>query len=227
MTDTLRLSKPSVAAGPDEGFDRPLAPSPLLARLAAAVTLINVPIHVYWAMGGTFLLPGGQSVADLPETRTANAAVSVVLVLGAAVLLLIGGPWSRPGPGSGMLRGGGRALPAAVLTAIAAGAAVCVSHALFGFATKALFLAGYDSVRYPDLGDHWTAAEKHAAAVLDLAVFEPWFLLEGVALALAGWQYVRTARGRRRWTAALSVGTLLLVAFGVLLAVTGKRVAVG
>jgi hypothetical protein len=125
------------------------------------------------------------------------------------------------------VRGGGRALPAALLTAIGVGAAVCVSHGIYGFATKALFLAGYDVVRYPNVGDGWSAAEKHTAAVLDLALFEPWFLLEGLALALAGWQYLRTGRGRRRWTVALSFGTLLLVLFGVLLAVTGRRVAVG
>jgi hypothetical protein len=33
---------------------------------------------------------------------------------------------------------------------------------------------------------------------MDVAIHEPWFLLEGVLLALAGRQYLRTARGRRR-----------------------------
>jgi hypothetical protein len=126
-----------------------------------------------------------------------------------------------------MLRGEGRVLPAALSTAMGTGAAVCLSHAVFGFATKALFLAGYDTVRYPDIGDGWSAAEKHAAAVLDVAAFEPWFLLEGVVLALAGWQYLRTARHRRRWVGTLASGTLLLVLFGVVLAVTGRRAALG
>ena len=63
--------------------------------------------------------------------------------------------------------------------------------------------------------------------MLDLVLFEPWFLLEGVLLALAGWQYLRTARRRRRWVAAMVGGTLVLLPFGVLLALTGKRVAVG
>jgi hypothetical protein len=89
MAAAVRFLESSGVAG--ERFDRPLDPSPRLARLAAAVTLVNVPIHVWWALGGTFLLPGGQSVADLPQTRIANAVVSVVLLLGAAALLLIGG----------------------------------------------------------------------------------------------------------------------------------------
>jgi hypothetical protein len=205
----------------------PLPPSPFLARMAAVVTLVNVPIHLVWALGGTWLLPGGDDVAALPQIRLANGVVCVVLVLGAAALLLLGGPWSRPASGSTALHGGGRVLPGLLLTAIGAGAAVCLSHAIYGFVSKALFLAGYDVVRFPDLGDGWSAAQQHTAAVLDVALFEPWFLLEGVALALAGWQYLRTARGRRRWVVAMSGATAVLVVFGVLLAVTGSRVAIG
>jgi hypothetical protein len=193
---------------------------PALARLAAVVTLVNVPIHVAWALGSTFLLPGGESIAALPQTRVANAVVSLVLLAGAAVLFLIGGPWSRP-------ERGGRALPATIVTAIGAGAVVCLSHAVYGLISKALFLAGYDTVRFPDVGDGWTRAEQHTAALLDVAVFEPWFLLEGVVLVLAGWQYLRTAPGRRRWIAVITAGTLLILLFGVLLTVTGKRVAIG
>jgi len=83
------------------------------------------------------------SIAALPRTRVANGVVSVVLLLGAAALFLIGGQWSRPGPGSGVLRGGGRALPALLLAAIGAGAVVCASHAVYGLAsTLALLLFG-------------------------------------------------------------------------------------
>jgi hypothetical protein len=204
-----------------------LPPVPVLARLAAVVTLINVPIHVAWALGSTFLLPGGASIATLPQTRAVNAVVSGVLLAGAAVLFLVGGPWSWPRPGSGLLAGGGRVVPAVLLTALGTAAAVCLSHAVYGLVSKALFLAGLDTVRFPDIGDGWTPAEQHTAALLDVAVFEPWFLLEGVLLALAGWQYLRTARGRRRWVGLLSLATLALLLLGVLLALTGRRLAVG
>lgn len=114
----------------------------VLPRLAAAVTLIDVPVHVSWALGGPFLLPGGASIAELPQTRVANGVVSGVLVLGAAVLFLVSGPWSRPEPGTAAWRGGGWTLPAVVLTALGVGAAVCVSHGVFGVVSKALYLAG-------------------------------------------------------------------------------------
>ncbi len=227
MADSLRSTQPPTGASTALSSDLPLPSHPFLARLAAVVTLLNVPIHVVWAIGGTFLLPGGPSIAALPETRAANAVVSVVLLLGAAALFLIGGPWSRPAPGSGVLRGGGRVLPAVLLTAIGAGAVVCASHGIYGLVSKSLFLAGFDTVQFPDIGDGWSAAEKRSAAVADVALFEPWFLAEGVSLALAGWQYLRTERGRRRWVACMMGGTLVLLLFGLVLALTGKRVAVG
>lgn len=227
MADALRSDESPTGASQPATTGSPLPASPVWARLAGVVTLLNVPIHVHWALGGTFLLPGGPSVAALSQTRAANGVVSVVLLLGAAALFLIGGPWSRPEPGSGVLRGGGRVLPAVMLTAIGVGAVVCASHGIYGLVSKALFLAGLDTVQFPDIGDGWSAAERHTAAALDLALFEPWFLLEGVLLALAGWQYLRTARRRRRWAAAMLGGTLVLLVFGLLLALTGNRVAIG
>ena len=62
---------------------------------------------------------------------------------------------------------------------------VCVSHGLFGIATKGLYLAGVKSaVSWPERG--LTAGQKNLAALHDLAIFEPWFLILGVLLALAG-----------------------------------------
>lgn len=228
MAERLQVDRRRVeAARPGRGPERPLAPCPVLPRLAAAITLINVPIHVSWALGATFLLPGGGSVAELPQTRVANGVVSGVLLLGATVLFLIGGPWSRPEAGTAAWRGGGRALRAVVLTAIGLGAAVCVSHGAYGVVSKALYLAGQNVVRFPNVGHVWSAGERHAAAVLDVALFEPWFLLEGVLLALAGRQWLRSARARRRWAIAVWGGSVLLLLFGTLLAATGRRFAVG
>lgn len=226
MPDGLRSGQQTVAADRVPERSVPLPSSPLPARSAAAVALVNVPLHLSWALGGTFLLPGGSSIADLAQTRVANAAVCVLLLIGAAVLLMIGGLPGRSRPGRGTVRGG-RVVRAVLLTAIGAAAAVCVSHAVYGFATKALFLAGYQTLRFPDLGDGWSAAEKHTAAVLDLAVFEPWFLAQGVLLVVVGRQFLQTARGRRRWVRVLSLGTALLVVLGVVLAATGRTVTVG
>ena len=67
--------------------------------------------------------------------------------------------------------------------------------------------------------------EKNAATALDLTVFEPWFLLEGVLLALAGRQFLRTATARRRWTAALLAGIAVIDVSGVALSVAHLHVA--
>lgn len=82
-------------------------------------------------------------------------------------------------------------------------------------------------VRFPDVGHVWSVGERHEAAFLDVALFEPWFLLEGVLLALAGRQWLRSARARRRWAVAVWGGSVLLLLFGTVLAAMGRRVAVG
>jgi hypothetical protein len=70
---------------------------------------------------------------------------------------------------------------------------------------------------------------KNTAAARDLMVFEPWFLLEGVLLGLAGHQFLRTAAARRRWTAALlaAIAAIAVIdVFGVALSVAHLHVAV-
>ncbi len=118
-------------------------------------------------------------------------------------------------------------MPGLILIALGIGGVVCISHALYGFATKGLYLAGYDTIDFPDIGDGWSEAEKHRAVVLDLAVFEPWFLIEGVLLALVGWQFIGTAQRRRLWTTGIAAGTLAITLFGAILALTGARLAIG
>ena len=66
---------------------------PLVAYLAAVAALAGIPIHLYWAAGGTWGLPGGAAAAGLPGVRATNLAVSVLLACGAAFL------YGSPGPG--------------------------------------------------------------------------------------------------------------------------------
>jgi hypothetical protein len=64
------------------------------------------------------------------------------------------------------------------------------------------------------------------AALLDLGLFEPWFLLQGLLLLLAGRSFARTAAGRRWWTLSLIAAVVLVDAFGIALAVARKHFAV-
>ena len=159
----------------------------LIAYLAALAALAAIPIHVYWALGGTWGLPGGAATAAVPGIRATNVAVSVLLACGAAFLYGLTWSWSRPLPTLFML------------TPVWAASVVCISHGLFGILTKGLYVAGmHSAVSWPE--HHLTAAQKNLAALRDLAVFEPWFAIQGLLLALAGRRLARTAAGSRRWT---------------------------
>ena len=57
-------------------------------------------------------------------------------------------------------------------------------------------------------------------------MFEPWFLIEGTLLLLAGRQFLRTPKARRRWTMSVIAGTALIDVFGILLALSNQHVAV-
>jgi hypothetical protein len=153
----------------------------------------------------------GATTAGLPGLHATNAMVSVLLPVGAALVFGLTRPWARR-------------LPALVmLTPLWLGSVVCVSHGLYGMVTKGLYLAGAQSaVSYPE---PLTAAQKNHAALLDLGVFEPWFLLQGSLLLFAGRWFASTAAGRRRWTLFLIAAVVLADAFGIALAVAHQHFA--
>ena len=184
---------------------------PLTAYLAALAAVAGIPVHLYWALGGTWGLPGGTATAQ-PGLRAVNLVVSALLACGAVYLYGLTRPWARRPPAL------------LVLAPVWAAAVVCVSHGLFGIATKGLYLAGVKSaVSWPEHG--LAAAQKNLAALHDLAIFEPWFLVLGLLLALAGRWFAGPAASRR-WTLSLVAAIVLIDAFGIALAVTHHRFAV-
>ena len=112
---------------------------PLFACLAAVAALAAIPVHLYWALGGTWGLPGGAATADLPGIHATNLAVSVLLACGALFLLGLTRPWARRAPVMLML-------------APEWAARWCASHALFGIAAKGLYVAGvHAAVSWPSM----------------------------------------------------------------------------
>ena len=185
---------------------------PLTAYLAALAAVAGIPVHLYWALGGAWGLPGGTATAAQPGLRAVNLVVSALLACGAVYLYGLTRPWARRPPAL------------LVLAPVWAAAVVCVSHGLFGIATKGLYLAGVQSaVSWPEHG--LTAAQKNLAVLHDLAIFEPWFLVLGLLLALAGRWFAGPAASRR-WTLSLVAAIVLVDAFGIALAVTHHRFAV-
>ena len=183
-----------------------------MVYLAVLAALAGIPIHLYWALGGTWGLPGGAATAACPAcTRPTRSSRSC---------WRSGRRWfsGSPGPGLVVRR------PVVMLTPLWLGSVVSVSHGLYGMVTKALYVAGaHSAVSYPE---PLTAAQKNHAALLDLGVFEPWFLIQGLLLLFAGRWFARTAAGRRWWTLSLIAAVVLADAFGIVLAVAHKHFAV-
>jgi len=134
-----------------------------------------------------------SSVGDEPYWRPINAAASVIFCLA----ILVGVAFARA-----------RRPAWPVLALACLGSAVAAVHGAYGIVARvfAVFTAGPEGVPSHIL---W-----------DLLVLEPWFLIEGLLLAAAGWCSVTTLRARLVWGAATlaamitaSVTALLQVRF--------------
>ena len=195
-----------------------LPPRRLWVHLTFLFTLLFTALHVYWAVGGTWGLPL-LALHNKEAVQATNWVVSALMLAGAFLVLAMLHPLSR------------RVAPWLVLGPVWVGSVVCVSHAFYGFVTKGLYLAGReDAVDFPVVPgvDPATAADhNHLSAVHDILVFEPCFLVQGVLLALAGWQFVRTSAGRRRWTVSLVAGVLLIDVYGIVLGLADMQFSIG
>jgi hypothetical protein len=160
--------------------------------------------HLYWALGGNALLfTVKRSAAEMDDWRAINWAASVVL-MGAALI----GPaliWFTARP---RLRG-------VTLAACAAGAAIAGSHGAFGIIYRALNVAGVTEIDGATFD-----SSNHGWALWDLAVFEPWFLVEGILFVAAGAATFTTHRSRRWWIA----GCLAATGIATMAGLAGLRV---
>jgi Protein of unknown function (DUF3995) len=173
---------------------------------------------VYWAVGGTWGVPLA-ALQNADTVRNANWVVSAVMLVGAAWVLALDHRFA------------GRAPAWVVLTPLWCGGVICVSHAVFGFVTKTLYLAGvHDAVDFPEatgVDAATPARDHHVSAVRDLWVFEPCFLIQGLLLALVGRQFIRSAAGRRTWSLSVLLGVAVVDVFGLLLSLGNMHVALG
>ncbi|WP_326609081.1 DUF3995 domain-containing protein [Streptomyces scopuliridis] len=194
-----------------------LPPQPVWVQLAFAFTLLFMAIHLYWAVGGTWGLPL-LALQEKAAVQAVNWVVSVIMVIGALFVLALNHPIGRRVPSW------------TLLVPLWTGAVVCVSHAIYGLITKALYLSGWHgAVNFPvvaGVSPATAAAENRHSAILDILVFEPCFLIQGLLLALAAWQFIRTPAGRRRWRMSLIAGIALIDVFGLLLDLAGKQFAI-
>lgn len=201
----------------DREPDAELPPRPIWVHLAFVFTLLFMLLHLYWAVGGTWGLPL-LAQHNKSAVQAVNWVVSAIMVFGAVFVLALNHPIGR------------RVRAWVLLVPIWIAVVVCISHAIYGFVTKALYLSGHhgavDFPVVPGVSAATAAEANHLAAVQDLLVFEPCFLIQGVVLALAAWQFIRTRAGRRRWWVSLFLGIVAIDMFGVLLSLAGMRFAI-
>jgi hypothetical protein len=162
----------------------------------------------YYALGGTFLLPGMP--ADPAQFRRINAAAVVILVVAALLPIAMLPLWQRQRI---------RPVPLAVCWVVAVG---CIMHALIDSIERILSLAGLLSIEYP--AGVWASLDHRAADLQDLFFNEPWFLLEGLGFAALAWIALGAGSRRRWWVGSAITAILVLTVIGLLSAtgVIGK-----
>ncbi|WP_234705710.1 DUF3995 domain-containing protein [Bacillus mycoides] len=137
-------------------------------------SLLYIPIHVYWAFGGMAWMPGVWK--DEAMWEAVNWGASVVLLAAAIFALLLVHPWGQKIPRYLMLTMGWFAciLP--------------ITHAVYGYVTKGLLLAGIIHLEFFDFSA-WATVNVEYLILTDLLLFEPWFLIAGILFGLATLQY--------------------------------------
>lgn len=96
------------------------------------------------------------------------------------------------------------------------GCSIGTAHGIFGIVYRGLQIAGVIGLENGTYHIH-----DDMYVVWDMVMFEQWFLIEGILLAIAGWCLLKGARSRKIWLAVCIFGTLV----GLVTAMLGVRFA--
>lgn len=146
------------------------------AYAAAALAFAYAAVSFYWGLGGTALLDtvGGE----IERLTRSGGAAAFALAWGAGVVKVLGGVLALA-----LVRPWGRRVPRQLLLVLAwAGAAVLILYG--GTLVVAAALVEADVLDAP-------ASADHRALRWHLWLWDMWFLVWGVLLALAAWQFSR------------------------------------
>jgi hypothetical protein len=101
-----------------------------------------------------------------------------------------------------------------------AGSVYAMAHALTGYLTKPLHLAGAIDLEFKG----WARIDERAMALWDLLFYEPWFLGLGVLVTLGALHHHRrtggSARAERRLVAGTAAATPALTAVASAMVIT-------
>jgi hypothetical protein len=178
---------------------RTRAPATLVVALLTAAWSFGYALYRgYYAMGGTYGLPG--RVLEAQQFRFINAAAAAALLAAAVFPLVTIRLWDRP------------AARRILVVACWIAAVGCVMHAIIDITEQSLGLAGVVTVPTDNALLRIDAA---AAAIQDIVFNEPWFAIEGVLFALLALIHLNR-RHRIVWLVSAGVGVLALVSLGML-----------
>jgi hypothetical protein len=172
----------------------------LFAPALCVWSVLYVVPHAYWAVGG------GIGFSALKPSATAQDEWQTINAVASAILLV------PVGIGIALVRAPSHRLARALLlTACLGGASIAVSHGVYGIVYRVLNIAGV-----VEIDGEGFDADRHPWVLWDLLVFEPWFVIEGVLFAAAGWAATSSSESRRRWVFGCLAGIALAMASGVL-----------
>ncbi|MFJ8063637.1 DUF3995 domain-containing protein [Psychrobacillus sp. NPDC096426] len=156
--------------------------------------------HLYWALGGRrglFLLK--PSVATSSQFELINWLALPIFILAGFV-------------GLGFIYiGKSKILRSLLLSITVLGCSIATSHGIFGIVYRVLQttdVIGLEDGRFNIHDDIYV--------VWDMVIFEPWFLIEGILLAVVGWCFLKGVRSRRIWLGVCILGTIVGLVTGVL-----------
>ena len=159
-------------------------------------------LHLLWALGiGLSMLK--PSALEISQFKVANVVTAIFLT---AVGFL----------GPVLIHLKRRTLLSWLLLGIVlVGCSLSTSHGIYGIVHRTLQIAGVVEL---EAGPFHPM--EHAYVLWDLLVFEPWFAIEGILLAVMGWCYLDRPRDRRIWLMLCAVGVL----FGLITGLVGVRI---
>ncbi|MBU8878219.1 DUF3995 domain-containing protein [Bacillus sp. FJAT-29790] len=156
--------------------------------------------HLYWALGGRmglFLLK--PSVAVSSQFQLINWVATPIFIAAGLV-------------GLGFIYLGNRKILRLLLLSISVlGCSIATAHGIFGIIYRGLQITGVIGLENGTFDIH-----DDMYVVWDLVIFEPWFLIEGILFAIAGWSQLKRARSRKVWLAVCMLGTTVGLVTGLL-----------
>ncbi|ETI67322.1 DUF3995 domain-containing protein [Neobacillus vireti] len=156
--------------------------------------------HLYWALGGrmgvSLLKPGVAASSQFELINWISLPIFIVAgLVGLGFIYL----------------GKSKILRLLLLSISVIGCSIATSHGIYGIIYRSLQIAGVIGLENRTFDIH-----DDMYVVWDMVIFEPWFLIEGILLAIAGWYFLKEAQSRKGWLTVCIFGTLVGLVTGML-----------